>query len=308
VTEVLSFWGKGGVGKTTISFAVAKLLQEETQREVLYISTDPASKFALDSINAFQHESERYSHLSLRVLTEEDVRKLWKERFGEEVYEVASSFLPVDRSIIEYVARAPGISEEFMLYYIWDAWKSGRYDAIVWDTMAAGGSLVLLELERELYSHMGEAARLYLRIRGTLESIRKKGGGDPLKLIESWKGMAESMLSFLSSEQHRAFIISNPDSFSTKTSLSLFDELKQTGVEVKGFILNKALENDICPGCPVLEYQRQSQNFWASVLSQEASKREASLCKIHLIPNPPENEEFFSRISDELVKNCSFLF
>jgi len=303
----LSFWGKGGVGKTTISFAVAKLLQEG-RREVLYISTDPASKFALDSIDVFKPESERHSRLSLKVLTEEDVRMLWKERFGEEVYEVASSFLPVDKSIIDYVARAPGISEEFMLYYIWDAWKSGKYDAIVWDTMAAGGSLVLLELEKELYSHMGEAARLYLRIRGTLESIRRKGGGDPLKLIENWKGMAESILSFLSSEQHRAFIVSNPDSFSTKTSLSLFDELKQTGVEVKGFILNKVLENDVCPECPVLEYQRQSQNFWASVLSQEASKREASLCKIHLIPIPPENEEFFSRISDEIIKNCSFLF
>lgn len=93
--------------------------------------------------------------LDVMELDEESVVNLWKQRFGDEVYRVASSFLPVGKEFIDYVAGAPGIADQYMLYYIYDVWRHGRYDYIVWDTQAAGGSVRLLRLESEVYSHVG---------------------------------------------------------------------------------------------------------------------------------------------------------
>jgi len=76
------------------------------------------------------------------------VVEMWKDRFGDEVYELISSFLPVEEEIIEYVAGAPGIDEEFALSYVYDLYVSGEYDVIVWDTAPAGGTLALLKLAR----------------------------------------------------------------------------------------------------------------------------------------------------------------
>jgi arsenite-transporting ATPase len=113
--KIVMFTGKGGVGKTTSSSSTAIQFAKSGLRTLL-ISTDPAPSL---------------SDLSVVELDYDLIVELWKEKYGEEVYTVASSFLPVDREIIEYVAGAPGMDQEFALSYLYDLHMSGEYDVIV---------------------------------------------------------------------------------------------------------------------------------------------------------------------------------
>ncbi len=190
--------------------------------------------------------------IEVRELGEDEVKKLWVERFGDEVYEVISSFLPVERWIIDYVAGAPGISDQFMLYYIYELARSNNYDVIVWDTVAAGASLRLLRLEKEFYTHMGDAARLYLRVRSALDKLRR-GKRDPLELINSWRELAENILSLLSSSSHRAVIVSEPSRLSLAVTKSILGELRLHSIEPRLLVANKLVEENPCPGCSLVE-------------------------------------------------------
>ncbi|HDI53239.1 MAG TPA: ArsA family ATPase, partial [Candidatus Bathyarchaeota archaeon] len=165
--RIVMFCGKGGVGKTTAASATALHFARRGLKTLL-ISTDPTpslSDILERNVSGSITPIEEVPGLEAVELDYETVIDMWKKRFGREVYEVVSSFLPVDEEIIEYVAGAPGIDEEFALSYVYDLYRSGRYDLIVWDTAPAGGTLSLIKLEEKFYRHLGDAARLYVRVK-----------------------------------------------------------------------------------------------------------------------------------------------
>ncbi len=277
---VISYWGKGGVGKTTLAAATGVMLAEEGAR-VLLVSSDPTP-----TLSKLLEDAEP-GLLEVVEITEERVVELWKQRFGEEVYRVASSFLPVGREFIDYVAGAPGIADQYMLYYIYETWRRGRYDYIVWDTQAAGGSVRLLRLEREVYSHLGEAIRLYLRVRGLLDRLRR-GDADPLSLLESWRRLAEDILSFLASGSHRLYLVATADPLSLHVSRRLVQELASFKIRVGRVILNMLVDPGVCPGC----------GFWADIaeeqqrlrkLFEEEFSRSPGLCLVPRLPRSPSS-------------------
>ncbi|MEM2543036.1 MAG: ArsA-related P-loop ATPase, partial [Candidatus Korarchaeum sp.] len=161
--KLVSFWGKGGVGKTTCSAALAAGLSEIQGMRVLLLTTDltpTLSDILMTDLGSSPTKVEGYSNLFALELDERTVLERWKRRFGSEVYDVASSFLPVDESFIDYVAGAPGIAEQFILYVLYELARGGGYDVVVWDTPASSSSLRLLRIERELYEHMGDALKI----------------------------------------------------------------------------------------------------------------------------------------------------
>lgn len=244
---LVSFWGKGGVGKTTCSASLASGLSEEGW-EVLLVTTDPTP--TLSDVLSFPIGSKPTKLRDFRglwavELDEKAIIEMWKERFGEEVYEVASSFLPIERDFIEYVARAPGIADQFMLYVIYSYWKDGGYDVIVWDTPASSGSIRLLRLEEEFYAHMNDAVRMYLRLKGFFDKIRR-GGKDPLGLIEEWRSIAREILDMLSSEDHELFLVAIPERISYLLTLRMREELEELGIGIRGLIINRLFRRCGC--------------------------------------------------------------
>lgn len=237
MTRVLSFWGKGGVGKTTVSSAVAAGLAERGFR-VLLLSTDFVPSLP-DVLNVEVPPSpiKIAENLYAEQLTEDSIVELWKQRFGDEVYRVASSIFPVGREVIDYVAGAPGIVEEFTLYYVYEKAKSGNYDVLVWDTMATGGGLRMIKIEKEFYDHLGEAAKMYLRVKGIIDRIRS-GAAEPLELIESWRKLAHDVLEFLKSESHAAFLVTRPMPVDYTVALKVNRELSEAGIKPRAVFLN----------------------------------------------------------------------
>lgn len=244
---LVSFWGKGGVGKTTCSASLAAGLSEEG-KDVLLVTTDPTPTLSdvLDfPIGPVPTKLGNFRGLWAVELDEGYVIKKWKERFGEEVYEVASSFLPIDRDFIDYVARAPGIADQFMLYVLYGYWEDGGYDAVIWDTPASSGSIRLLRLEEEFYAHMNDAVRMYLRLKGFLDKIRR-GDKDPLKLIEEWRSIARGIFGMLSSDDHELFLVAIPEKISYLLTLRMREELEELGIRVRGLILNRLFRRCGC--------------------------------------------------------------
>jgi arsenite-transporting ATPase len=250
---LISLWGKGGVGKSTIAAALS-VIAASSGKNILLLSTDPvpATKRLLCGDKEAETGKAVCGGIEVIELSEEDVKRLWIKRFGDEVYEVVSSFLPVDKWIVDYVAGAPGIADQFLLYYVYELVRSGRYDVIVWDTVAAGGSIRMLRIEEELYTHMGDAAKLYLRVKGVLDRIRR-GRRDPLELIDEWRRLARGILDMLASSIHRPLLIAEPTELAAAVTMSVYRELCAHNVIPRGLVINKVLMENPCKGCSLLE-------------------------------------------------------
>ncbi len=225
------------------------------------------------------------------------MKEMWKKKFGDEVYKVISAFLPVDNSIVDYVAGAPGITDEFMLSYILDLYEAKNYDYIVWDTAPAGGTLRLIRIEEQFYRHLGEAAKLYLTFKTIIDKIRK-GEKSPLEIIESWKGLASDVLSLLSSRDFSAYIVTISEWLGVAQTERIVNELKEFNINVGGIIVNQIIQdaNSFLNGKP--EIHRK----YLKVIENSYSKD----YKIMKIPMQPyevrgvNNLHKFSRLLEEI--------
>jgi arsenite-transporting ATPase len=242
--RIVMFCGKGGVGKTTCASTTAVHFALKGMKTLL-ISTDPAP--SLSDMLEIDVGGEITSvpsvpGLDAVELDYDRVLDMWKKKFGSEVYEVISSFLPVDEDIIEYVAGAPGIDEQFALSYVYDLYVDGSYDVIVWDTAPAGGTLNLLKIEETLYVHLGEAARMYVRVKSALDTLTQgRAKRDPLKLIGEWEQLAKDVLEMMKSENTKAFLVTIPEALGVNQTQRIAKNLAELGVQVSGVIINHVL-------------------------------------------------------------------
>jgi len=245
--RIVMFCGKGGVGKTTCASTTAVHFALKGFRTLL-ISTDPAPSLSdmleLD-VRGEVTPVPTVENLEAVELDYDRVVEMWKERFGDEVYELISSFLPVEEDIIDYVAGAPGIDEEFALSYVYDLYVSDKYDIIVWDTAPAGGTLSLLKLEDTFYTHLGEAAKLYVKVRSALSALTEgRAQRDPLKIIKEWEHLAQVVLEMLKDEGTQAYLVTIPEALGVNQTQRVANDLEKFGLHVGGVIINHVLTEE----------------------------------------------------------------
>ncbi len=258
--RIVLFCGKGGVGKTTAASATALHFARRGLRTLL-ISSDPTpslSDILEVDVCGMITPIKAAPGLYAVELDYDTVVEMWKEKFGDEVYEVVSSFLPVDKEIIEYVANAPGIDQEFALSYIYDIYKGGGYDTIVWDTAPAGGTLSLINLQDKFYRHLGDAARLYVRVRKALEALTQgRAKRDPLKIIAEWEELSKSVLGMLKDGGTKAFLVTIPEALGVNQTQRVAKELERFGINISGVIVNYVLT----PNAAKIEFNRRRREM-----------------------------------------------
>lgn len=240
---IVMFCGKGGVGKTTCASSTAIHYALNGYRTLL-ISTDPSPSLSdILEMNVMGDITgiPEVANLDAVELDYSKVLDMWLEKFGDEVYEVISSFLPVGREILDYIAGAPGIDEEFALSYVYDLYNEGKYDVIVWDTAPAGGTLSLLHIQETFYTHMRDAAKLYIRLKETLESLTGREKRDPLRIIREWEILAKNVLDMVRSENTTAYLVTIPEGLGVAQTERIWKDFDKFGIKIGGVIVNNLI-------------------------------------------------------------------
>ena len=269
------FCGKGGVGKTTCASSTAIHYADRGFRTLL-ISTDPAPSLTdiLEvDVKGKITKIHGVENLDAVELDYSRIFDMWKEKFGEEVYAVVSSFLPVGREILDYIAGAPGIDEEFALSYVYDLYTGEEYDVIVWDTAPAGGTLSLLYLQETFYTHMRDAAKLYIRLKETLESLTGREKRDPLKIIREWEQLAKDVLDMIRSEDTTAYLVTIPEGLGVSQTERIKQDLEKFDIQIGGIIVNNLIPHEVDASSDLLSKRRQVQEKYMNILEKTYSGR-----------------------------------
>jgi arsenite-transporting ATPase len=275
--RVLMFGGKGGVGKTTCS-ATTALHYASLGSSTLIISSDltPSLSDIFEmEVGPTEKPVEGVENLYALEIGPEEVMKRWKKKFGPEIYEAASSLIDMEYDeVIDYVAMAPGIQEEFLLDYVLERIKDGSYDLIVWDTAPAGDTLRLLELPYKFIAHLRVAPKVYLQVRDAFK-LKKVPF---LNIIEGWKALAEEVTDFMRDPKNTEFIlVTIPEGLGVYQARRLVKEFERFGLDIRHILVNNVIKN------PDSEFNRrrmEMQSKYIKMLEDEYGDR----MKLILLP------------------------
>ena len=265
-TRVQVFLGKGGVGKTTCSAATALQLAEQGQGS-LVISTDPTPSLShIYEIEGRHRDREVRPGLYMTELGLEDVRAMWDEKFGRDVYGVFSSFVDIDYgAFVQFVTSVlPGLNEEFMIDYIRRLALEARYRNIVWDTAPLGQTLALLGMPAMLSEHLRTAPRIYSHLRATGSSKESV-----MDIISRWQQLAADCMEFLRRDVTLA-MVTIPEALSVCQLDGVVRELGRYGLRIGRLIVNNVVQVSDSPFLTQkmrqqLPHLEQLREFYADV-------------------------------------------
>ncbi len=237
VTGVRVFLGKGGVGKTTCAAATALGLAEDRESTLL-ISTDPTPSLShIFELDGRQHDREVVPHLRVSELGLDEVRRMWDERFGRDVYAVFSAFVdvPYETFVAFMTSVLPGLNEEFMVDHIRRLALARTYRHVVWDTAPLGQTLALLGMPSLLAEHLRMAPRVYSHLRTSGE-----GRESIMDVLRRWSALAEECMAFLAREVRFALVVI-AEALAVRQVDGVLEELARYGLGVDRVIVNNVI-------------------------------------------------------------------
>ena len=247
--------GKGGVGKTTCAAAIALRMAEEGKR-TLIISSDPTPSLSdIFEIEVGDMVTEIPGKEGLWALeiSGEVILSRWKERFGPEIYEVVSSFADLEYDfVLNYIGSAPGIEEEYMLYYIVELVKRGEYEVVIWDTAPAGHTLKLLHLPELFLRHLEGATKFYLNLYSYVEKAKeavrlRRGKRSLLEIISGWEELSREIASFIRDRSKVEYIVVTiPEALGVRQTERILKDLEDHGLRAGYLIVNHYIREADC--------------------------------------------------------------
>lgn len=277
--QLLLVGGKGGVGKTTCAAAIALHLAASGKR-TLILSSDPTpslSDIFEITIGPCETPIPKVPNLSALEISSEIVLKKWKDRFGREIYDVVSSFADLDYDfVLDYVGGAPGIEEEYMLYFIMELVREGRYDLVVWDTAPAGHTLRLLHLPEIFLRHLEGATRFYLNLYSYFERAKetvklKKGKKSLMEIISGWQALSNEIAAFIRDERLTEYIVVTiPEALGVKQTERIIQDFNAHGLPVHYLIINHCIEQ---ADCDFHRARKEMQAHYIRLLTEEYGER-----------------------------------
>ena len=227
------FTGKGGVGKTTCAAATA-LYHASRGESTLAISTDATPSLS----HIFESEDNNLPpSLSIIEIGEKEIRQMWDDKFGREVYEVFSAFVDIDyEEFVEFITSVlPGLGEEFMVDYIREKSLASAYKNIVWDTAPLGQTLSLLEMPALLGDHLKMAPRIYSRLK-----LGRRSRQPVLDILKRWEVLSAENTAFLRNEVDFT-MVTIPEALAVAQLEGVFRKLDRYGLSIKRIIVNNVV-------------------------------------------------------------------
>ena len=238
-TRIHVFLGKGGVGKTTCSAAAALHFADSGER-TLVLSTDPTPSLShIYDRERGTPEHEIRDRLFMTELGLDEVRRMWDDRFGRDVYAVFSAFVDVDYpTFVNFMTSVlPGLNEEFMVDYVRRLAAERRYERVVWDTAPLGQTLALLGTPSLLAQHLRMAPRIYSHLRTSGE-----GRESIMEVLRRWDALANTCMAFLR-QSVRFEMVTIAETLALRQLDGVFRELARYELRVERLIVNNVIVN-----------------------------------------------------------------
>ncbi len=234
--------GKGGVGKTTVSSAIACATALATGKRTLIASTDPAGSLGdAFGVPVGSDPIEISTNLSAVQLDADAELDAFKDEYAEELENFLDSFsdgldLAFDREALEHLMDlAPtGIDEVMALVRTTEIIEEGGYDALILDTAPTGHTLRLLELP-DLIQQWLEAIFSVLLNYEDVFSLPKINQ----RLIRFSKGL-KSLRAMLADPDITTIVgVSIPTELASAETSRLIQGCERLGLPVGGVVINQ---------------------------------------------------------------------
>jgi arsenite/tail-anchored protein-transporting ATPase len=248
--RLLFFGGKGGVGKTTCSAAVALALAERRpEARILLLSTDPAHSLA-DVLEVRLGDDERpvpgaTAGLRARELDAGRAFAAWRDRYGRTVGGAIEAFTAEGAGVGDILdLTPPGLDELIALATLLDAAvEGGEADLVVVDTAPTGHALRLLEMPRLALAWDHYLLSLLLKYR---EAV---GLGElAAELVELSRGLKRLQALLRDGERARFVAVTRAAELPRRETVRLLRSLGKLGIDVAAVVVN-ALAPDGCARC-----------------------------------------------------------
>ena len=248
--------GKGGVGKTTSSSALAAQLAYT--RRVLLISTDPAHSLSDAFRMEFDSTPRQIPGIANLEVMEVNPTKVLKAELSE-WFDLAESagindFVGKISEFQEFLSSLPGIDEATALSSVISLVESGKYDTIVFDTAPTGHTLKLLQLPKVMQAGLQKLESWQSTIWGYWEVIKGQGQAvdvkkEVAKRIKSYKhGIERVGMMLRDSKRTKFVVVCIAEYLSISETRRLLQELKRHEVSASNVIVNQLITETLTPG------------------------------------------------------------
>lgn len=250
--------GKGGVGKSTSSSAIALHLSEIAKQKglgekILLFSTDPAHSIS-DSFNIKIEDIPTRITDNLDAI-EINVDKLMNEFKGqhkEAIQELLTKTASLDQQEADHALELaiPGIDEFMSLIKLSSFLEQNTYKTIIVDTAPTGHTLRLLSMPNAVNSWLIFFSGLHNKYKGIMRLLTGINTNDVESFISALtEGICKTHMLITDKEKTEFIIVTIPDLMAIEETKRLFISLYSAGIKVNNLIINHIQTSTDCVFC-----------------------------------------------------------
>jgi len=317
--RVIFVIGKGGVGKTTTSAAIAVALAERGYK-TLIVSLDPAHNLGDVLMERLSDKPKKITdNLYASELDMEKLIKSYLEHL-EKTLKNTYRYLTVINleRYFEILRYSPGIEEYATLEAIREILSQKGWDVIVFDTPPTGLTLRVLALPRisllwvdkliEIRRKILERRRMIAKIKGEEEyviegekfKLPKEEGEDPvMKELLQYRKEVEFVERVITDPEKTSVIaVMNPETLPLYETERAYESLKKFNVPLRLIVVNKVLQ--LREEIPELRVKVEAQK---KVLEEVERKfRGMDVVKLPMFPEEPRGLEWLRKLGGMILE------
>lgn len=300
--------GKGGVGKTTSSSAIATLLAQHCNKRILLVSTDPAHSLSdafrcefsneptspgvdnlhvmeVDPTETMQRELNKWADLAKEIAVTNDGNDGEAEGGGEE-----NDIVQKIEQFQEWLSGIPGIDEATALSSAIEHIESNKYDLIVFDTAPTGHTLKLLGMPDILQAGIEKLQGWQSTLWGYWDVLKGMGSSASQKrlhakeevadMLENYKKGIQKVALMLQDQRRTRFVVVCIAEFlSVSETQRLLRELKKNEVRASHIIVNQLVVDSALSKDELTELEGLAE-VGSLMLNQELLSKTVHACRL----------------------------